>query len=316
MKKPPEIGVGVTDNAIRGIVLKILSVVVFVLMSALVKASGEVPLGQIVFYRSFFAIFPIVLYLAWRKELMVAVHTKRPFGHLARGTVGVAGMGCGFYAVTKLPLPEAITLGYAQPLVAVVFSAIFLGEVIRIYRWTAVFVGFAGVVIVAWPNLTLLSTGVTDDAALGAVVALIGAAVSAVSMLLIRRLLLTERSPTIVFYASVTGALCALATWFLGWVPLTSWQWTLLFLAGICGGLGQILMTESYRNAEASTVAPFEYTSLLLSIVIGFLVFGDIPTLYTILGGIIIISAGVYIVWREHKLGLERSRMRKLSPPS
>lgn len=316
MKKPAEIGIGVTDNAIRGIVLKILSVVVFVLMSTLIKASGEVPVGQIVFYRSFFAIFPIIVYLAWRKELMVAVYTKRPFGHLARGTVGVVGMGCGFYALTKLPLPEAITLSYAQPLVAVVFSAIFLGEVIRVYRWTAVFVGFAGVVIVAWPNLTLLSSGATNDAALGALVALIGAAVSAVSMLLIRRLLLTERSPTIVFYASVTGAICTLATWFLGWVPLAPWQWTLLFLAGICGGMGQILMTESYRHAEASTVAPFEYTSLLLSIVLGFLVFGDIPTFYTIVGGTIIISAGVYIVWREHKLGHERSKARRVSPPS
>jgi drug/metabolite transporter (DMT)-like permease len=309
-------GIGVSDDPVRGITLKVLSVAVFVAMSTLAKVSGEVPPGQIVFFRCFFAIFPILAYLAWRREFRTAFYTSRPLGHLARGMVGVIGMGCGFFALTKLPLPEAITLNYAQPLVAVVFSAIFLHETIRVYRWTAVFVGFIGVVIVAWPNLTLLSTGMSDDAAIGAIVALIGAAVSAVAMLLIRRLLLTERSGTIVFYASATGALCALMTWFLGWISLAPWQVAVLVATGVLGGIGQILMTESYRHAEASTIAPFEYTSLILSIVIGFMVFGDIPTLYTIVGGTIIISAGVFIVWREHKLGLERTKARKLSAPN
>jgi len=308
--------IGVTDDPTRGIILKVLSVIVFVVMSALAKSSGDVPAGQIVFYRTFFAIFPILVYLAWRRELSGCLRTERPLGHLARGVVGFCGMMLGFYALTKLPLPEAVTLSYAQPLVAVVFSAVFLGEVIRIYRWSAVAVGFAGVVIIAWPNLTLLTAGVTNDAAIGAVAALIGAAVSAVAMLLIRRLLMTERSATIVLFASMTGALCSAMSYFLGWVSLEPWQIGVLVLTGICGGAGQILMTESYRHAEASTIAPFEYTSLLFSIVIGFAVFGDIPTLYTVTGGLIIISAGVFIVWREHRLGLERTKARRLTTPT
>lgn len=308
--------VGVTDSPIRGIVLKVLSVIAFVIMAALAKASGDLPAGQIVFFRSFFAILPIIIYLAWLRELSGCLATSRPLGHLTRGMVGVAGMMCGFYAITKLPLPEAVTLSYAQPLIAVLLSAMFLGETIRVYRWTAVAVGFVGVVIVAWPKLTLLSSGVTNDAAIGAMVALIGAAVSAVAMLLIRRLLMTERSATIVLYASSTGAICTGMTWFLGWSPMETWQVVTLVLTGICGGIGQILMTESYRHAEASTIAPFEYTSLLISIAIGFAVFGDIPTLYTVIGGTIIISAGIFIVWREHRLGLERTKARKLTTPS
>lgn len=86
-------------------------------------------------------------------------------------------------------------------------------------------------------------------------------------------------------------------------------------LAGILGGLGQILMTESYRHAEASTVAPFEYTSMILSIVVGYFAFGDVPTLYTLVGGVIVVAAGIFIIWRERQLGLERGKARKVAPP-
>ena len=120
------------------------------------------PAGQIVFFRSFFAIFPIVVFLALARELRTAFHTTRPFSHIARGIVGVASMGLGFFALTRLPLPEAITLNYAQPLLVVVFSAIFLGEIVRVYRWSAVAIGLIGVVIVSWPKLTLFALGRGD----------------------------------------------------------------------------------------------------------------------------------------------------------
>ena len=127
------------------------------------------PVGQIVFFRSFFAILPILVFLAFRGDLRIALATNRPLNHILRGVVGVSSMGLGFFALTRLPLPEAITLNYAQPLLVVIFSALFLGETIRIYRWSAVFVGMIGVFIISWPNLTLLISpaGMSNQQAVG-----------------------------------------------------------------------------------------------------------------------------------------------------
>jgi len=297
--------------------LKVISVAVFVAMASLIKSVGKIPPGQIVFFRSFFAVLPILIMLAWRHELRTALHTSRPFGHIARGLVGVTSMGLGFYALTLLPLPEQIMLNYAQPLLVVVFSALFLGETVRLFRWSAVIVGLVGVVIISWPKLTLFTDGdlFGSDEAMGVIACLAGAAISAVAMLLVRRLVQTEQTATIVLWFSLTASVAGLCTLPFGWASLELWQVAALVGSGICGGVGQILMTESYRHAEASTVAPFEYTSMLLGIAVGYLAFGDLPTLYTLVGGSIVVAAGLFIIWRERALGLERGRARKVAPP-
>jgi drug/metabolite transporter (DMT)-like permease len=306
-----------TGRPMTAIVLKVLSVMVFVAMSTLIKASGELPTGQIAFYRSLFAILPIMVVFAWRRQLLRSFQTRHPFSHVARGVVGVVGMWFSFYGLTRLPLPEAITINYAQPLIVVALSAIFLGEIVRAYRWSAVAVGFAGVVIISWPNLTLFSEpeGFGQKQALGAVALLCAALVSGVAMLLVRRLVKTESSATIVLYFSVTATVMSLVTLPFGWPSLTQGQLACLVFAGICGGLGQIFLTESYRHAGMSVIAPFEYTSMILAIVAGYFVFGDIPTAYTIVGGGIVVGAGLFIIWREQHLGLPRGAARKLVPP-
>lgn len=304
-------------STLTGILLKIVSVAVFVGMSSCIKAAGTVPAGQIVFFRSFFAIFPIIAFLAFQGKLGTAFSTKRPLNHIARGVVGVCAMGLGFFALTRLPLPEAITLNYAQPLLVVVFSSIFLGEAIRIYRWSAVAVGLVGVLIISWPELTLLSSGAAlgDQEVLGVIAALIAAAISAIAMLLVRNLVQSERTATIVLWFSVTASVMALLSLPFGWQALTPAQAGLLIAAGFCGGLGQILMTSAYRHAEASVVAPFEYTSMILGVVVGYLVFGDIATINMLVGGMIVVAAGIFIIWRERQLGLERTRTRKAVAP-
>ena len=304
-------------STLRGITLKIVSVAVFVGMQTCIKAAGGVPAGQIVFFRSFFAIFPIIAFLAFKGELASAFTTKRPFNHIARGLVGVGAMGLGFFALTRLPLPEAITLNYAQPLLVVVFSSVFLGETIRVYRWSAVVVGLAGVLVISWPELTLLNSdqGLDDQEVLGVLAALIAAAISAVAMLLVRNLVQTEKTATIVLWFSSTASVLSLFTLPFGWQALTPLQAALLVFAGFCGGLGQILMTAAYRHAEASVVAPFEYTSMILGVVVGYFVFGDVTSLNTLIGGVIVVAAGIFIIWRERQLGLERTRTRTVAPP-
>lgn len=304
------------DRPLAGISLKVLSVAIFVAMSSFIKAAGEVPAGQIVFFRSFFAIFPLIIFMAWHGDLATAYKTNRPGSHFARGVVGTAAMGLGFFALTRLPLPEAITLNYAQPLFVVVFSALFLGEQVRVYRWSAVVIGLVGVVIVSLPKFTLFSSGnMAGGEMAGVIAAFCAAAASAVAMLLIRNLVTTEKSATIVLWFSLSATALSLVTLPFGWVSLTPNQAMLLILAGICGGVAQVLMTESYRYAEASTVAPFEYSSLVLSLLVGYFAFQEVPTIHMIIGGIIVVGSGIFIVWRERQLGLKRGAARKLAPP-
>ncbi len=292
-----------------------MSVTIFVAMSSLIKAAGPLPAGQIVFYRSFFAIFPILFFLGFRHELHTALATKRPFGHVARGLIGVCSMALTFFALTRLPLPDAITLNYAQPLLVVVFSSIFLGEAIRIYRWSAVAVGMVGVVIIAWPELTLLSSGsaLGEEEVIGVMAALAGACSSAVAAILVRNLVHSERTATIVLWFSLMASLLSLLSLPFGWQALSLQQHVLLISAGFCGGFGQIMMTSAYRHAEVSVVAPFEYVSMVVAIVVGYLAFGDIPTLYMLVGGLIVVGAGLFIILRERQLGLERAGVRKVT---
>lgn len=307
----------VVPNTVTGILLKILSVTVFVVMSTLVKLAGEVPAGQIVFFRSFFALFPILAFLAARRDLATAFSTRRPLSHIARGTVGFCSMLMTFFALVRLPLPEAITLNYAQPLLVVLFSALFLGETVRFYRWSAVAVGLAGVVIISWPKLTLLRSGsaLSDQEVVGVIGALGAAAASAVAVLLVRNLVHTERSATIVLWLSMTTSVASLLTIPFGWQWLSPAQLACLIGAGCFGGVAQILMTAAYRHAEASVVAPFEYTSMLLGIVVGYFVFSELPTLHMLVGGLIVVAAGLFVMWRESRLQLERAAARKVSPP-
>lgn len=304
-------------NPMKGILLKVLSVVVFVCMSTCIKAAGSgIATGQITFYRSAFAMVPILGFLACRGQLRDAFKTTNIRGHLARGFVGILSMSFGFYGLVHLPLPEAISIGYAMPLLAVVFAAFFLGEVVRLYRWSAVVIGLIGVLIITWPRLTLFEEGgFGSTEALGAAAVLLSATLGAVAMVLVRKLVQRERTHTIVLYFSLSASLFSLATLPFGWSAMSWTSFLLLMVAGFCGGIAQILLTESYRYADMSTIAPFEYTSILLGIVIGYFLFGDVPTATMLAGTAIVVGAGIFIILREHRLGLERKGARKHVTP-
>jgi len=169
-----------------------------------------------------------------------------------------------------------------------------------------------------WPRLTVFSGGVSNmsGATLGALVAFISCFFAATAMVLVRRLVQTERSATIVLYFSITSSIFGLCTLPFGWVMPTPQQFAMLIGAGIFGGIAQILLTESYRHADMSVVAPFEYASLILSIAAGYFFFNDIPTVEMLVGGLIVVGSGLFIIYREHKLGLERGKASEVSPPT
>lgn len=301
---------------LRGIALKIASVCVFVAMASLIKAAAsEVPPGQAVFFRSFFAIPVILGWLLWRGELRHGLETKNPMGHLWRGLVGTTAMGLGFAALGLLPLPEVTAIGYAAPLLVVVFAAMFLGEEVRAFRLSTVALGLVGVLIVLSPRLQVGHDPLSTRETLGAVVALGGAVFAALAQVFVRKLVAQEDTATIVFWFSVTASVLSLVTLPWGWVVPSWGVVVMLVCAGLLGGVGQILLTSSYRFADASVIAPFEYASMLLALGVGYLVFDEAPTVTMLAGAAIIISAGVLIIWRERKLGIERKRQREAGTP-
>lgn len=297
-----------------GIGLKVTSVLFLVSMSAMIKLVGDgVPVGQIIFFRAFFAMVPVFVYLAYRQELKQAFYTKRPLGHLGRSLIGCCGMGLGFYGLTKLPLPDVVALRHATPLFAVVFAAILLHEKVRLYRWAAVAVGLAGVLIISWPRISLLDGAADQDALYGVVATVLSTMFAAMATIFVRALVKTEKSPTVVLYFSSMASFFAAMTAFFGWAPLDLYNAGILIGAGVLGGIGQILMTECYRHASVSTIAPFDYTSIIFGIVLGFILFGDIPGGQMLVGTAIVASAGIFIIYREHQLGLQRKEQRRVT---
>jgi drug/metabolite transporter (DMT)-like permease len=301
-------------NPTRGIALKIVSTLVFTVMSVLVKlVADEIPPGEIVFSRSFFALIPVVSMLIWQGQLAVSLRTTRPLLHLTRSAVGIGAMACGFSALGFLPLPEAMMIGYAAPLMVVALSAVILHEVVRIYRWSATVIGFVGILIILWPRLTFFEGGLGEAAMLGATLALVGALFSAFASIFVRSMTKTESTGAIVVFFSAIGALLALLSLPFGWVVPSPADAAMLVMIGLLGGTGQILMTTAYRHADAATIASFEYVSMLWGLAFGYLIFGDIPSASVIVGGAFVIAAGIFIIFRERRLGLERERERKAS---
>ncbi|WP_103258258.1 DMT family transporter [Tabrizicola aquatica] len=301
---------------LRGIAFKLASVLVFIVMASLIKATADhVPAGQAVFFRSFFAMPVILVWLALRRELGTGLKTANPMGHLWRGVVGTLAMGLGFAGLGYLPLPEVTAIGYAAPLLTVIFAAMFLGEEVRAFRISAVALGMTGVLIVLAPRLSLAPGAAGIAEAFGAMLVLGGAVFAALAQVFVRKLVQTEATPAIVFYFSLTATLLSLVTLPFGWVWPDPWEAGLLVLAGLLGGVGQILLTSSYREADASLVAPFDYASMLFALGIGYFIFAEVPTLPMLGGAALIVTAGILIIWRERQLGLERARQRKAMTP-
>jgi drug/metabolite transporter (DMT)-like permease len=292
-------------NTPLGIALKLTSVLAFVAMAALVKlVADRYPLGEVVFFRAFFALVPLLLWLSWGAGLRQALRTGNPIGHARRSIAGSGGMFCGFAALMLLPLPDATAIGYATPLFTTALAAIVLKERVRAHRWSAVAIGLCGVLIMLSPHFgaSSLVTGLSGSAALGAMLGLMGAGFAGIASIEVRRLAQTETTGAIVFYFSSISAFFGLTTLLFGWVRPTAMDAAILIAAGIVGGIGQILLTSSLRFAQASVIAPFDYASLIWAMLLGYCLFGDFPAPEVLTGAAIVIVAGLAVIWREHRL--------------
>ncbi|KGJ16072.1 membrane protein [Paracoccus sanguinis] len=296
-------------SPLTGIALKLGSVMIFTVMGAVLKATAAtVPAGEQVFFRSLFAIPVILAWLAWRGELATGLKTRDPMAHAYRGIVGSIAMGTSFAGLGLLPFPEATALGYAMPLLTVIFAGMFLAEPVRGFRLSMVAIGLVGVLIVLSPRLSVGAGSVTMAESLGAMLTLTGAAFGALAQIFISKMVATERTAAVVFWFSVTATVLSLVTLPFGWVVPDARTAALLVSCGIMGGAAQIMLTSAYRYADASLVAPFDYASMLMALAIGWFVFGEGASARMLLGAAVIIAAGVAIIWRERRLGISRAR--------
>ena len=300
-------------SPLRGILLKVLSVALFMAMTACIKATTEhVPPGEAVFFRSLFAIPPILCWLALRGELASGFRVANPMAHLWRGLIGASAMAFMFAAFGLLPLTEVVAITYAAPLFVTILAAMFLGEAIRLYRLAAVALGMAGVAIILSPRLSLDAlAGATEGESLGAMLALFAAVMMALAQVFVRKLVRTETTSAIVFWFSLTTTGLSLLTLPWGWVLPSGWEAVLLVSAGLIGGVAQILITSAYRHAEVGVIAPFEYVSMIFALVIGYVLFDEVPTGVVLAGAALVATGGILIIWRERKLGLERAKARR-----
>jgi drug/metabolite transporter (DMT)-like permease len=289
------------DKPLWGIACKSLSAFFFAIMFAFARSLGpEYPVGEIVFFRSVFGI-PVIVAAALAvggPRLLIA---KRIDTHAGRSLSGAVAMYCNFASYSLLPLADATAIGFASPLFVVVLAATMLGERVHVYRWSAVIAGFAGILVIAGPEASL------DGMALkGAGFAVAGAALTALAMIFLRRMSAHEHSITIAFYYMIATTVFSLCTAPFGWLSPTQGEATALIMAGLAGGAGQIFLSLSYRYAEASAVAPFDYTAMIWAVMLGYFLFMELPAMEVWIGSAIVIAAGLVILWRERKLGKER----------
>ncbi len=281
------------DRPMLAIVLRLIAM----LMLATTYICGKlltdrgVGIGEIVFYRQLFA-WPVAA--AWLLATMgpSAVKTSRFGMHVSRSILGMIGMLLNFGAVALLPLAESTSIAFTMPIFATILSAMVLREHIGIHRWSAVLLGFVGVVIMAHPDSTNL-------ASFGVLVALAGAFVTAIISVVLRDLNKTEHAPTIVFWFTTISLPP------LGALALTSGtshdgtQWGLLVLLGMTGGAAQLLMTFALRFAPVSIVIPMDYSQLIWATAAGWIFWNSWPSFGGWIGAAMIAAAGLYIAWRE-----------------
>lgn len=300
-------------NPKTGILLKLTAMLAFTVMSACVKGlDGAIPVGEVVFCRGFFALIPLCLWFIASSERITVPAAKNIGSLLAGSSAGLGGMFFGFLALAYLPLVNVTVLSYTTPLFTIMLAALLLGEKVRIYRWSAVLTGFIGVFITLSPKLIFDAASgpaqIDRVAMIGTTLALTGALCAAFSSIAVRHLNSIEKPSRIVLIYTLTGVVAGLATLGFGWKMPDFHQFLLLAGGGLAGGIGQIAMTLSLRHAQASLLAPFDYTTMIWAIALGYLFMAEVPTGATIVGALTVIAAGLFAMWRENRLAKQAVR--------
>jgi drug/metabolite transporter (DMT)-like permease len=275
----------------RGIFYMVISTIMFAGVNAIGKWElTTYPVGEVAFYRSLFSLVIVVAVILPKRGIGV-LRTNRIFAHLQRGLSQFGSMTCMFFAFSMMPLGSAVSVSFAAPLITTLLSILVLKEKVGIHRWTALIVGLIGVIIIAHPGAGTLQPG--------ALFALANAALISSVAIAIRRMSATESTETLTLYQM--GIITILTTTLLpfGFIRPHWIDVGMLAIAGCGNGIAQMWWTRSLSLAPPSAVVPFNYLSLVWAMILGFAIWGDVPTPDLIFGAIVVVASGLYILWRE-----------------
>jgi drug/metabolite transporter (DMT)-like permease len=276
----------------------LLCVLIFGVMDALVKLAAEQqPIGQIIFFRNIFAFIPLYFFIH-RAGGWAILRTRYVTQHIVRAATGIVSMALIFYAFAVMQLADVVAIGLSAPIFLTALSVPLLGEQVGWRRWSAVAAGFVGILVITRPG-----SGIFGPIAL---LPLTSAALYAVAMIQVRKVSIREPAATMSFYFTLAAAVLSAASLPWQWVTPSPIMLVCLIVIGILGGLAQMALTEAYRLAPVSLVAPFEYTALLAAAVLGYAIWGQIPDRFVWLGAAVVVASGLYILHRETVLRRDR----------
>ncbi len=278
-----------------------LSVCAFSIMDLIVKWSDNYPLGQVIFFRGFFGI--VLYYFVIPKERIRDFYfTKRPLLHFSRCFFGLAALLSIFTALRNLPLATVVSISFAAPIFTTIFSIFFLSERVGYFRWIAVFIGFIGILIISEPGFSSLNVYYIFP-----VIFVLGMSYVAIS---IRQLSSTEPVWLISLFFSAAITIAGLLTLPFGWIMPSFYDLTLLSMIGFFGGVANLWLSQSYKFSEVSLVTPLKYLALVFAIVFGYLIWGEVPSVKTLIGAILVIASSIIIFRREIVLKKEPTPSR------
>ena len=267
-----------------------ISVCAFSLMDVIVKWSDDYPVGQVLFFRGFCGIIPI-LFLIPKDRYLDFYKTTRPFLHFKRCLAGLIALVSIFVALRNLPLATVVSISFAAPIFITIFSIFLLKEKVGIYRWLAVLVGFVGIIFITEPGFSSLNLYYIYP-----IIFCLGLSYVAIA---IRKLSSTEPAWLISFFFSFSIMLLSFLSFYQGWILPSLIDLFLLSMVGILGGLANLWLSQSYKYSEVSLVSPLKYLALVFAIIFGYFIWNEIPTSKTLLGSSLVILSSFIIFRRE-----------------
>ena len=273
-----------------GFLYMFLSICAFSLMDVIVKWSVDYPIGQVLFFRGFFGII-FYFFIIPRERLHNFYKTERPGLHSLRCISGLIALVAIFIALRKLPLATVVSISFAAPIFTTIFSIFLLNEKVGIFRWLAVIIGFLGILIITEPGISQLNIYYIFP-----IIFCLGLSYVAIT---IRQLSTTEPVWLISFYFSLSITLLSFLTLPQGWVMPSLNHLILLSLVGIFGGVANLWLSQSYKYSEVSLVTPLKYLALVFAIIFGYFIWGEVPTIKTLLGSFLVIISTLIIFRRE-----------------
>jgi drug/metabolite transporter (DMT)-like permease len=287
---------------VAGAIHMMIGLFLFSIMEVLIKwMVGDYPVHQLVFFRASFGLIPCLV-MVWQAGGVSALKTRRPREHFLRGLVGLSAMWLVFRAYETMKLADVSAILFAAPLFLTALAGPALGESVGPRRWSAVLVGFVGVLLIVKPGSTAL-----QPAAVGV---LAGAFLFAIAMILMRRLGTTESPGAITFFFSIFAMAASIVMIAMfGWVTPTPRDFIVLAMIGLIGGTAQLFVTQSLRLGEAAVVSPLRYSSIIWVVAFGYVFWGELPDMMVVSGVVIVICSSLYILHRETRLAIiERRR--------